>query len=109
MAVVLGTVINQTSIDLGFNELSLVVSINHYLDSQVTLGGVNETGIVDPWPRTEGGNEATANQTITCFVNAQLVAAGSLLTVEGAGGLPLSYNNILLTENATIIDADLFA
>lgn len=108
MAVVIGTVINQTSIDLGFNEISLAVSINHYLRPSATLGGVNETGIVDPWPRTQGGNEAVANQTITCFVNAQLVSAGSLLTIEGAGGLPLSYNNILLTENATIIDADLF-
>lgn len=109
MSVTVGTVVDQTSLDTGYNSIQLIVAINHYHKNTVTLGGFKNTGIVLPWPLNEGGNEINVNQTITCFVTAQVVEAGSLLTIEGAGGLPVSYNNILLAENAVIIDADALA
>lgn len=106
---VVGTITSQTSLDTGDNAVLITVSIDHYIESTVTFGGKDGSGFIDVWPRTVGGNEVAANQTITCYVTAQLVENGSLLTVEGAGGLPLSYNNILLTQTATVVDADLFS
>lgn len=98
---------DQTGLDNGPIVFYIPVTIG--TQATVTLGGVDESGIVVPWPSTPDGNILRNNVTTTCYVNAQIVAAGSLIGIEGAGGIPISANNILLTESATIIDPDLFS
>ena len=48
-------------------------------------------------------------ETLTVWCAGLIVTAGDVLSVNPGGSIPLDYNGSLITDNATVIDADLFA
>jgi hypothetical protein len=46
--------------------------------------------------------------TVVSNVTGQIVTTGSLISIEGAGGIPVASNNILLTNGGTVIQDSIF-
>lgn len=102
-----GEVVDETTISDG--TIAFVVDVKIGTQPSLLFGGKNNTGIIRPWPSTPGENEARVNNTTVCYVNGMVVASGSLISVDGNGGIPLAANNILITDSTTVLDADIFA
>lgn len=100
-------VINSTFLNLG--DVAFVQESLDMLLLSVSLGGINGTGIVEPWPKEEGQNIKQNDTTVTCYVSGMVVGIGSLYQPTASGTIPIQYNNILLTNSPTIVDPDIFS
>lgn len=101
------TVINITSFTEGGEDI--VIDGTNIIKIDVTLGGIDNSGIMEKWPKISGQNIMNHEHTVTCYVTALIVEAGGLLLNDPSGGIPYIYNNSLLASNATVIDGDLFS
>ena len=63
-------------------------------------------GVVAPNP--DFPENYTLEMTLVPFVGGIVVETGGLLETTGSGSLPLEYGGLLVTENATIVDPDVF-
>jgi len=96
---------------LGANILesgSIVLEIKIEIGLQAELASIDEAEIsiiariqiIDLNPNAE--------HTIYCLTSGQIVQPGGLIAVEGAGGIPISADNILLTVGANVLQTSLF-
>lgn len=99
-------VINTTVINEGGSDEVIECRLGYRLE--VTLGGIDGSGVVEPWPKTVGQNIMQNDNTTTCYVTAFTTGPGSLYLPTATGGIALEYNNTLLTAATVVIDADLF-
>lgn len=99
-------VINTTVINEGGLDEVIECRLGYRLE--ITLGGIDGSGVVEPWPKTVGQNIMQNDNTITCYVTAFTVGPGNLYLPVAGGTIPLEYNNTLLTSGSVIIDSDLF-
>ena len=82
-----------------------VVDINIYTETPVVTYGNNE-GVLPPLPTD---TNSSAQSTFMCYVRGILTEPGSLASVDGTGGIPISLNGSLLLSGATVVDGDLFS
>lgn len=66
------------------------------------------TTIFRPALPADPSYDINVNCTFTCFVGGLIVTAGDLLNVEPGGGIPVDYNGSLVTDNATVVQANIF-
>lgn len=94
----------ETSVDLG----SFAWEVNIDIMTSVTKNFWGETGVFPILPSLEN-RTIQVKPVFTVWVRGFIATAGSLLSTEDDGSIPLSYNGSLLTVGATIVNADLFA
>ena len=80
------------------------VDISLRLDSSIFVYG--EDGVSTPNPALP--ETYSINMTLVPFVGGIVVTAGDLLETTGGGSIPLGYGGLLVTENATVVDGNLF-
>lgn len=100
-------VINTTVINEGGLDEVIECRLGYRLE--ITLGGIDGSGVVEPWPKTVGQNIMQNDLTTTCYVTGFTAEPGNLYMPLAGGGIPLEYNNTLLTANSVIIDPDIFS
>ena len=93
--------ISNSSVGQNF---ALIVNVNLSLDSSIFT--YFPDGISSPNPTDMTGLVEGA---IVPYCTGFVVATGGLLSADGNGSIPSSYNGSLVTTNATVVDADLFA
>ena len=81
------------------------VDISLRLDSSIFVYG--EDGVSTPNPALP--ETYSINMTLVPFVGGIVVTAGDLLETTGSGSIPLEYGGLLVTENATVVDGNLFS
>jgi hypothetical protein len=91
----------ETSVDGG----DYAFYIDVHFTTQAMMNFFGDDGV--QYPPEDG--PITVQWTQTCYVDGISVTAGSLLSPDGTGGIPSSYNGSLVTAGGTIVDADLFA
>lgn len=84
--------------------LAFIVDVEIRLDSSMFTYFTN--GISKPNPTDLTGQ---IEEAIVPYCTGFIVAAGGLLATDGTGSIPSSYNGSIVTSNATVVDADLFA
>jgi hypothetical protein len=89
----------ETNVDSG--SYAFDIDVHFTFESLVTFF---EPAIPAPAQETVEVHEA-----FTCFVGGIIVTAGDVLNIEPNGGIPVSYLGNVITTNATVIDADIFA
>lgn len=90
--------------DLVGESFEFVVNVELNLSSSVftyTEGGVSKPNPTDL--------SALLEQTIVPYCTGFIVATGGLLATDGTGSIPVEYNGSIVTEAATVVNADLFA
>lgn len=60
-------------------------------------------------PNPEFPETYTVDMTLVPFVGGVVVTAGDLLETTGSGSIPLEYGGLLVTENATVVNANVFS
>jgi len=90
--------------DLVGQSFEFVVDVSLWLEASVFT--YTPDGITRPNPTDL---TALAGMSIGPYVTGFVVETGGLLAVDGNGTIPLEYGGSIITENATIVDADLFA
>lgn len=100
-------VINATALNRG-SSVFITTHLQGYL-LQVSLGGIDGSGVAEVWPKEEGQNVMQNDNTTTCYVSGSVLGPGSLYMPTVNGTIPLQYNNTLLTNNPIVIDANIFA
>lgn len=53
--------------------------------------------------------ETLVHKTLVIYMDGLVVTAGDTLTPNADGGIPLTFNNSILTTDATVLNSDLFA
>ena len=83
------------------NDLRFQVNLNMALDVSVTQQG--------PFLPNPTDFDTLLEQALVPYMTGFVVATGGLLETDGTGGIPVEYNGSLVTTNATVLIADLFA
>lgn len=83
------------------NDLRFRVDLNTALEVSVTQQGPFEPNPTD--------FDALQELALVPYMLGFTVATGGLLETDGTGGIPVEYNGSLVTENATVLNGDLFA
>ena len=65
-----------------------------------------DDGVIRPNPTDF---DILMQQTIVPYCTGFVVATGGLLATDGTGSIPVEYNGSIVTDSATVVDADLFA
>lgn len=97
------TVDDETNVSPGAR--GWVVDINIYTETPVITYGDNE-GVNPPLPTDTNAN---IRSTFMCYVRGVMTEPGSLASVDGTGGIPVSLGGSLLLSGAVVVDADLFS
>lgn len=90
--------------DVVGQSFAFLVDVNLWIDSSIFTyfeGGVSSPNPTDLTAKLE--------QTIVPYCTGFIVAAGGLLATDGTGSIPVDYAGSIVTSDATVIDADLFA
>jgi len=90
--------------DLVGQSFEFIVNVELNLSSSVFT--YTESGVIKPNPTDLS---ALVEQAIVPYCTGFVVATGGLLDVDGTGSIPVEYNGSIVTEAATVVDADLFA
>ena len=64
---------------------------------------------IEPSKFADASYDGQVHETLTVWCAGLTVTAGDVLSVNPDGSIPLDYNGSLITANATVVDADLFA
>lgn len=95
-------VINETYVNSGEVIFNVDVNMTFQVLMQPSGGG---DGVYTPAPSTNHTNEYF---TFTVWTTGIIYGPGSLVETTGTGGLPASNNGVLVTQGATVVDADIF-
>ena len=87
---------------VGSGALSFYVDV--YISTQVSLDFVESNNTA-----AEASYTVNVFFTTTDWVSGASTTAGNILSTDYLGNIPVSYNGSLLTENAIILDPDLFS
>ena len=90
--------------DLVGETFEFVVEVNLSLDASVFT--YFNDGVVKPNPTDLNG---LVEMAVVPYATGFIVEAGGLLTTDGTGSIPIDYNGSLVTANAIVVNADLFA
>jgi hypothetical protein len=93
---------NETVVDNG--SFAWVVKVNIKMKS--TVQAINDLGVQPP---AIGDQYVQHYQTMVAYCQGMVVQTGGLLSPTGSGGVPVEAGGSLITENATVVTADLFA
>lgn len=102
-AVVPPSVDNESTVDSG--AMTFIVNVYFGTSFTMTPGGEND-GVVTTIP---ADLSYITNQGFISQVAGLVVEPGSLLSRDGNGGIPAVYTGNLLTEDAVVVNGDLFA
>lgn len=94
------TVSNNNYMDMG-NYIQIVdvpITLQHSFTYSIRLPGSELRSF-----------DTIAHKTLVIYITGMVVTAGDTLTPGPNGGLPVSYDNSILTVDATVVDEDLFA
>ena len=94
------SVSNETAV--GSGALSFYVDVD--ISTQVSLDFVEANN-----KAAEASYTVNVFMTTTNWASGALTTAGSILATDYLGNIPVSYNGSLLTENAIVVDPDLFS
>lgn len=83
---------------------AFVVNVDLWLDASVFT--YFEGGVTKPNPEDFS---ARIEETIVPYCTGFIVATGGLLATDGTGSIPSEYAGTLVTDNATVVNSDLFA
>lgn len=97
-----GDVIDEDNVDSG--PLIFSVDVFFTFSSIANTYSVDGVGPLQPEP-----GDVIANWTSTCYVEGLIVGSGDLLATELNGSIPADYLGSLVTVDATVVNADLFA
>jgi hypothetical protein len=95
-------IINETYVNSGEVIFNVDVNMTFQVLMQPSGGG---DGVYTPAPSTNHTNEYF---TFTVWTTGIIYSPGSLVETTGTGGLPASNNGVLVTQGATVVDADIF-
>lgn len=101
-AVILPSVGSENSVDSG----SFAWDVNVYFSTSVEMLAFGNDGVIPPLPDSY---TETPQLMTGIVVTGAIVGPGDLLEAENNGSVPLENNGNLITVNATIVNADLFA
>lgn len=93
---------DETSVDSG--TYAWFVDVNFYFDSTAVI--FTPDGVQPPPP---GPEDLFPSWTSVVFVSGLTVETGGLLETAPDGSIPLDYNGSLVTNDAILVDGDLFA
>jgi hypothetical protein len=93
---------NESNVDQG----SVGYEVNVYWTWQVDATPVGNDGVVQS---LEANEVLSSYNTVVCYCSGSIVQSGDLVSTVFNGSVPISYAGSLMTEDATIIIADLFA
>jgi hypothetical protein len=89
----------ETSVDSGSYAFEIDV---HFMTQELAT-------FFEPTPPALEEETAEVSMAFTCFVGGIIVTAGDVLAIGSNGSIPASYLGNVITTNATVIDADIFA
>ena len=101
-AVVPPSIDNETSVDSG----SFAFDVDVHIMLKSTAVTYGNDGVITPVP---DDLNYEAKWTTTCWVSGFIVETGDLLATGPGGSIPIDLNGSLVTVDATVVNADLFA
>jgi len=93
------SVSEETSVDSG----SFLFNVDVHFMTQALMTFTN------PAPPVPAQETVEIKEAFTCFVGGIIVTAGDVLALEPNGQIPTDYLGNVITTNATVVDADIFA
>ena len=94
-------VINESVVDAG----ALAFQVEVYLTADYRVKFYGEDGVV---PTLDDSYPCVLTPTFIVYVSGSIYSAGSLLTTDGTGSIPLSYDGSLVTDTGVVVDDDVF-